>query len=68
MKKQAAKRKGNIPTWHTIATRKPRSYSVSDEVHDAIKTLAKQRDVSISMLVESALKQFLDSERGEANS
>ena len=68
MKKQAAKRKGNIPTWHTIATRRPRSYSISDEVHNAVKALAKQKDVSVSMLVESALKQFLDSERDKANS
>lgn len=62
-KKQEAKR--DFSDYHPrtgykkYASRKPRSYSISDELHDDISALAKTEGVSTSLLVEKAIESFI---------
>lgn len=54
------KRKGR-GTWRdsTIATRKPLSLSITDEVINKYRAMAKERGVSVSRLVEDVLEENL---------
>jgi predicted HicB family RNase H-like nuclease len=55
--KQHARRESG--KWFVEKSRSPHSYSISDNLHDNLKVLARDQEVSVSMLAEEAIYEYV---------